>query len=184
MTYTDWLPAAKCQLNCKCLAEAGQAGRLLAEGAALSLFFFLRHVLTRLYFFLLPPRAGNPHALLEDSCPPFPADGAPRERGGGAGSGLWPLPRALGLLEGLSLFARWHGAIPENSPEILAGDSWCDLEHTPSAPLRPGFLRRPRGLEGDGGWGPLSGCAEGARSAESQTFTGRRLCAGSCVGTG
>lgn len=146
--------------------------------------FFLRHVLTRLDFFLLPPRAANPHALLEDSCPPFPADGAPRERGGGAGSGLWPLPRALGLLEGLSLFAGWHGGIPENSPEILAGDSWDDLEHTPSAPLRPGFLRRPRGLEGDGGWGPLSGCAEGARSAESQTFTGRRLCAGSCVGTG
>ena len=23
LTYTDWLPAAKCQLNCKCLAEPG-----------------------------------------------------------------------------------------------------------------------------------------------------------------
>lgn len=109
--------------------------------------FFLRHVLTRLDFFLLPPRAANPHALLEDSCPPFPADGAPRERGGGAGSGLWPLPRALGLLEGLSLFAGWHGGIPENSPEILAGDSWYDLEHTPSAPLRPAFFAGQGGLK-------------------------------------
>lgn len=27
LTYTDWLPAAKCQLNCKCSAEAQRGAR-------------------------------------------------------------------------------------------------------------------------------------------------------------
>lgn len=36
LTYTDWLPAAKCQLNCKCLAEPGRECRLFPEGAVRS----------------------------------------------------------------------------------------------------------------------------------------------------
>lgn len=93
----------------------GAGGRAASFPKAPRAPFFLRRGLnSRLNLFLLPRRGGK--------CRRRPGRGlrSGRAEGDRARRGLW------------SLVAGRHGGIPGNSSKILASESWCDLEETPS----------------------------------------------------
>lgn len=74
LTYTDWLPAAKCQLNCKCSAEAQRGARwqaTLPEGARCCSGGFDSSFHTR-------PGKAEPSRGQEPSGPAWGLEGGPR----------------------------------------------------------------------------------------------------------
>lgn len=124
LTYTDWLPAAKCQLNCKCLAEAGREGRLPPEGAACVLAVFAPRS-DAVEF--ISPCISRSKILMPSwkafALASFRAKGAPPgEQGGRGGSSL---------VEGLYQQGGRHSGNPENSSKTLAYEPWCGPQRIP-----------------------------------------------------
>lgn len=124
LTYTDWLPAAKCQLNCKCLAEPGREGRLFPEGAVRSrLFAPCSDAIES-----ISPSTSH-RKILIPSWKAFALGSGPRRRPGQqdrGGSGLSkPRPSAFwrGFISKVPPGGQgWGGAVPGNPSKILACD--------------------------------------------------------------
>lgn len=143
MTYTDCLPAAKCQLNCKCSADAGREGCLLPEGAARCLPFAPCSAAVA----FISPRSSR-KSLLPSLSGPRGRPGEQSRRGGsGPLEGLCPQGRKVDSLE-----------IPTRPWHMSPG---ATLSRSLSSLLGSGFLPGP---EGEGGRGRVSGWVEGTRS--------------------
>lgn len=145
LTYTDWLPAAKCQLNCKCLAEPGREGCLFPEGAVRSrLFAPCSDAIES-----ISPSTSHRKILI----PSWKAFALGSGRGGALDSRTEeaqafpnPGPRPFGE----ALLARCHregrgGGGPWKSLKDLSMrlTPGATLGKSLPALLRPGFLRRP-----------------------------------------